>query len=45
MLSDHFFEKVNTYADLSEARRRVWQARLREEYFVELAEIPTKVDF
>ena len=49
MLSDHFFKKVNTYARLSEASRKVWQKLLRKEsckkgeYFIELGQIPTRV--
>jgi CRP-like cAMP-binding protein len=51
MLSDHFFKKVNTYAHLSEASRKVWQKLLRKEsckkgeYFIELGQIPTRVGF
>jgi CRP-like cAMP-binding protein len=51
MLSDRFFEKVNTYAPLTETGKKVWRELLRQEfykrgkYFVELGKIPTKVGF
>ena len=48
MNSDHFFSKVTTYADLSEASKESWQKLLREEsykkgrYFIELGQAPKK---
>jgi hypothetical protein len=51
MTSDHFFEKVNTYAHLSEVSKNAWRKLLREESyrkaesFIELGQIARKVGF
>src|ERR1700736_6716120 len=51
MTSDHFFEKVNTYAHLSEVSKNAWRKLLREESyrkaesFIELGQVARKVGF
>jgi CRP-like cAMP-binding protein len=51
MTSDHFFEKVDTYAHLSAVSRNAWRKLLREESFrkaesfIELGGIARKVGF
>lgn len=51
MLSDQFFRRVDSYANLSQASKKVWQKLLRiesykkGEHFVQLGQIPTRVGF